>query len=215
MEDTMKALLSTAGALALIATSAAANPPTGTPAAFNNTQGPNGSAKTVTLFAEVFDYVAVWGEEDSAVLNVADVTTDSNTSGNNNDTNDARTDKALFTVTSNVTHDITLEWETWGDVNLSNPTNDFDQANYYNSAAECSIGGTIKLDPNPAPEFYNDAISGGGTGTMTHEDAAPTWAHEYGIGTEASPVHTNCPGDIAAPGTYSLDVDITVSKAGA
>jgi hypothetical protein len=212
MEDTMKARLSTAGALALIATSAAANPPTGTPAAFNN--APSGSPKTVTLFAEVFDYVAVWGEQDSAVLNVADVTTDSGTSGNNNDNNAAKADKALFTVTSNVTHDITLEWETWEDAGMTSPTS-FEQANYHNSDANCSIGGTIKLDPNPAPTAHNDAISGGGTGTMTHANAAPTWAHEYGIGTEASPMHNTCPGDIAAPGTYSLDVNITVSKAGA
>ena len=210
----MKALLSTAGALALIATSAAANPPTGTPAAFNNTQGTNGSAKTVTLFAEVFDYVAVWGEQNSDVLNVADVTTDSNTSGNNNDTNDAKTDKALFTVTSNVTHDITLEWETWEDAGMTSPTTGFEQANYYNDDAGCSIGGTIKLDPDPASTSHNDALSGGGTGEYTHSDADPTWAHEYGIGTEAAPIHNTCSGDIAAPGTYSLDVNITVSKAG-
>lgn len=208
----MKALLSTAGALALIATSAAANPPTGTPAAFNNTQGANGSPKTVTLKAKVFDYVAVWGEQDSATLDIADVTAGSDANGNNNDTNDNKTDKALFTVTSNVTHDITLEWDTWDDAGLTNPTSDFDQANYYNDDAECSIGGSIKLDPNPSPNSYDDAISGGGTGTMTHEDAEPTWAHEYGIGTEAAPVHTDCDGDIAAPGDYSLDVEITVSK---
>jgi hypothetical protein len=198
MEDRMKALFATAGGLALLASSALANPVTE-------------ASDSVTLNAVVQDYIAIVNTSDST-LTIDDVTEGSNV--NNNDTNANKEDKALFTVIANVDYDIVLDWETWDDVaGYTNPTPGWSQANYYNSVADCSIGGGIKLDPNPNPGSPNDAISGGGSGTMTYDQGEPTFGHEYGIGTEASPNHTTCGGDIAAPGTYSLDVDITVSKA--
>lgn len=193
----MKALFATAGGLALLASGALADNP---------------ATATVTLDAVVQDYIAITDTSDST-LTVADVTAGSGVNGNNNDTNENKEDKALFTVIANVEYDIVLDWETWDDAGYTNPTPDWGlQANYYNSYADCSIGGAIKLDPNPNPDSRNDALPGGGTGTMTYDQGVPTFGHEYGIGTEASPNITTCDGDIATPGTYSLDVDITVSK---
>lgn len=196
----MKALIATAGGLALLASGALANPVTE-------------DSDSVTLNAVVQDYIAIENTSDST-LTIADVTQGSGADGNNNDTNANKSDKALFTVIANVDYDIVLDWETWDDVvGYTNPTPGWSQANYYNGVADCSIGGGIKLDPDPNPGSQNDAISGGGSGEMTYDQGVPTSGHEYGIGTEASPNHTTCDGDIAAPGTYSLDVDITVSKA--
>ncbi|MFP4569698.1 hypothetical protein [Rhodosalinus sp.] len=196
----MKALFATAGGLALLASGALANPVTE-------------ASDTVTLNAVVQDYIAITNTSDST-LTVADVTAGSGVNGNNNDTNENKEDKALFTVIANVEYDIVLDWETWDDAGYTNPTSGYSQANYYNDGAKCSIGGGIKLDPDPEGGAHdNDALPGGGTGTMTYDQGVPTFGHEYGIGTEASPNITTCDGDIAAPGTYSLEVAITVSKA--
>ena len=195
----MKALLSTAGALALIATSAAANPPPGNAAAFNNTQGTNGSAKTVTLKAKVFDYVAVWGTNDaSATLDVAGVTGAGGVNDNDGSAN------AAFNVTTNVAHDITLSWDTWDHGGGT-------QANYRHTDDSCSIGGTVNLDTEPGATG-GIVTADNSNESLLHEGADPTWMKAYGIAAEVRPNVTDCPGDIAKPGEYQLGVDITVSK---
>jgi hypothetical protein len=206
MEDTMKALLSTAGALALIATTAAANPPGDRPVPndnsvnFNNAPSGGSNNPTVVLKAKVFEYIAVWGTNDaSATLDVAGVT---GTGGVNDNDGSAN---AAFNVTTNVAHDITLSWDTWDHGGGT-------QADYRHTDDSCSIGGTVNLDTNPGTTGGIETAESG-NGSLLHEGANPTWMKAYGIAAEVRPNVTDCTGDIAKPGEYQLGVDITVSKA--
>lgn len=199
----MKALLSTAGALALIATSAAANPP-GNPPLNDNGNGPgnfNNTPASVTLKAQVFEYIAVWGESDDDETQVLQVDGVTGIDGENNNASE----KPTFNVTSNVTHDIDLVWDTWdheGDT----------QADYSHDTEDCSIGGTVNLDTETDNTSAGIFPASAGNASLSHTGADPTWVKEYGIAAEVTPNITDCPGDIAAPGDYSLDVEITVSK---
>jgi len=197
----MKALLSTAGALALIATSAAA-------------QDVNSDVDvSVTLTAEVFEYIAVGAasqDPKSYALAVSggDVTAD-NGSTDNIDEHD---NNATFTVTSNVNHDINLTWNTWSPDGAMHAKYD-----YTGNDGACSIGGTVHLDTDL--ENTGGILSPTTEGELarpydgTNGVGVPTWATSYGVATEVDPNVTDCPGDIAKPGQYQLGVDITVSKA--
>ncbi|WP_273524825.1 hypothetical protein [Rhodosalinus sediminis] len=213
----MKALLSTAGALALIATSAAAQQTT--------------DNATVTLNATVADYIAVTGSENSTIGNL-EVLQGSGSSANNNvNTDDTGYDKATFDVAANVQFDVALEWATWQSEGAAGDLDDtsYYQAYYYNdfddgdTTTGCAIGGTIHLDEAVGtggsieqPANGGNQSGDGGKSLWTAPDTYdPAFSKTFGVGTEASPDVNNCPGDIAAPGTYSLDVNITVSKAGA
>lgn len=198
----MKALLSTAGALALIATGAAANP--------------SPQAGTVTLNAVVAPYIEIISQG-SSNLTIAEVRSDSSASGNNNQSDSS---KAEFEVAANVAYDVTLDWATFNSEDSANADPDYLQAYYANADASCAIGGAITFDvdndgSNVAQQSSGDEeLSSGRAEWKVVEGDPATWAQTYAVGTQASPSFTNCPGDIAAPGTYSLDVNITVSKAG-
>jgi hypothetical protein len=200
MEDTMKALLSTAGALALIATSAAANP-----------QDQN----KVTLNVDVAPYIEILSAG-SSNLTVSDVRADSSASGNNNQ-NDSS--KAEFQVAANVKYDVTLDWATFN--SEAGYDEDFLQAYYEHTDGSCAIGGAITFDvDNDGQDVAQQSsgtneLSNGRAEWKAVKKANATMAQTYAVGTQASPSFNNCEFGIAEPGTYSLDVNITVSKAGA
>ncbi|WP_371036823.1 MULTISPECIES: hypothetical protein [unclassified Rhodosalinus] len=191
----MKKLAATASALALLGTGAYAQ-----------------STDTVTLNATVGDYIAITDSQGSTIgdLNIA---TGSGDGANNNvNNNGAGDEKATFTVTANVDYDIALAWETWIDAGVGDPTPGYAQANYYNSVAGCSIGGAVHFDETPGQDGTGVSYPSGGANPWTVGTAyAPGMDVVYGIGTSASPDITDCTNDVAAPGTYSLDVAITVS----
>lgn len=170
---------------------------------------------TVTLNATVGDYIAITSTSDSTIGDL-DISEGSGVGANNNATNSSLGEKALFEVTANVDYSITLDWETWQDAGITLPpppvNQTYEQANYRNASETCSIGGAVSFDPDPAPSSQNDAKRS--SGGVTPFDVPGTFnpgVVTYGISTEASPNITNCPGGVAAPGTYSLDVEITVS----
>jgi hypothetical protein len=192
----MKALFATTGALALLATSALAD------------------TATVTLNATVGDYLAITDTSDSTIgdLNIAE---GSGNPANSNVTNASTSEKALFEVTSNVDYTIELDWETWQEATLTIPDGvspTYQQANYLNSAEGCSIGGTVSFDPDPDPGSQNDRVIA--TGGATPLEVPGTFSpgiDTYGVNTEASPNVTNCDNGVAAQGTYSIGVAITVA----
>lgn len=203
----MKIFIATTAAVALLATGAYANP--------NEDDDP--TTGRVTLNATVGEYIAITSTSNSTIGDL-NVLANSNDAANNNVNNNAGDgkDKSLFTVAANVNFDIDLAWATWDAVDLPDGAPEgYNQAYYFNSAADegdgCAIGGTIHFDADPDTD---GAVSypGSGESPWTLEDFTLGMNRTFGIGTQASPDINNCPGDIAAPGTYSLDVDITVSK---
>ncbi len=188
----MKTFAATASALALLATGAYAQ-----------------ATDTVTLNATVGDYIAITSTSDSTIGDL-DITAGSGVPDNSNVTNAAASDKALFEVTANVDYNIELDWLTWDEITgLSNPGS-YSQAAYDNG--DCFIGGTVSFDPDPSPGVQNDRVgAAGGATPLTVPTTFNPGIATYGVNTEASPNVTTCPGDVAAPGTYSLDVEITVS----
>jgi hypothetical protein len=193
----MRVLLATAGGLALMASGAAAD------------------TETVTLTATVGDFIEITSATGSTIGDL-DITQGSTSDDNNNSGQGAST-KALFEVTSNVDYNIALDWETWQEAGLTIPSGvpaSFEQANYANSDAGCSIGGIVSLDTDPSTAT-NAVVRrpSGGVTPLTPADVFTPGVSEYGVNTEAAPTVTNCPGDVAAPGDYSIDVEITVSKA--
>jgi hypothetical protein len=198
----MRLLATAATGLALFATSAFAQ------SAEGNDQA------TVTLNATVGDYLAITDHQNSTIGEL-DIAEGSGVAANNNSTNSAVNEKATFEVTANVAYNIELDWQTWQEANLAIPdgvSQTYQQANYYNGDVGCSIGGTVSFDPDPDPGAQNDTVpaSGGATPLSVPGSFDPGIA-VYGVNTEASPNVTNCIGDVAAPGTYSLDVEITLS----
>lgn len=202
----MKTLIATATGLALLAGGAFANP--------NEDDDPK--TGRVTLNAVVADYIAITGTEDSTMvgLNVLAGTADG---ANNNVNLDSGEEKATFTVAANVEFDVQLAWATWQSENVALPdgaSQTYQQAYYYNGGegADCAIGGTIHFDEDVATDGAVAYPSGGASpwDVATYD---PVMSRTFGIGTQAEANLTNCAGDIAAPGTYSLDVDITLSKA--
>jgi hypothetical protein len=191
----MKALFATTGALALLATSALAD------------------TATVTLNATVGDYLSITDTSDSTIgdLNIAE----GSGNGDNNNSSGPASSKALFEVTSNVDYTIALDWETWQEAGLTIPTgvpSTFEQANYYNAAEDCSIGGIVSLDTDPATTT-NAVVRRptGGATPLQPTDVFTPGISEYGVNTEASPNVTNCDNGVAAQGTYSIGVEITVA----
>lgn len=166
---------------------------------------------TVTLTATVGSYIEITQANDSS-LTVADAFGGSAVSGNNN-RNAEFADKSNFLVSANVDFDIVLDWETW----QSPATGSYNQAAY--RGVDCMIGGTITFDTNPAPNSNNTATPPGGTAPwdVTTSSAFPASAftagedREFAIGIEASPEINTCPGGIAGPDDYTLEVDILVS----
>jgi hypothetical protein len=202
----MKTFIATTGALALMATSAMAAP--GGPAGNQN--------KTVTLNATVGDFLTITQKQGSTIgdLNVLEGSGDG---ANNNANNVADGDeKATFTVASNVDYNINLDWATWGGDNPDAPDDsNYTQAYYAHTDGSCAIGGTIHFDEDPTTDGANPPAkpsNGQPDWTVNQDPYSPTDEAVYGIGTEASPDINDCPGDIAKSGTYSLAVDITVSK---
>jgi hypothetical protein len=189
----MKALFATTGALALLATSALAD------------------TATVTLNATVGDYLSITDTSDSTIgdLNIAE---GSGNGANNNVNNNAPGDeKATMTVTANVDFDIELDWETWIEAGLGDPTPGYPQANFYNAAANCSIGGSIHFDETPGQDGTGVSYPPSGQDEWVVGSFTPGFDKVFGIGTGASPDLTTCDNDVAAQGTYSLEVAITVS----
>ncbi|WP_371059974.1 hypothetical protein [Rhodosalinus sp. 5P4] len=204
----MKKLAATASALALLGTGAYA-------------QSVEDTAQ-VTLTASVGEYIAITQALDSAIT-VVDPAGDSGVPGNNN-RNGSFTDKSLIEVTANVDFDLTLEWATWDNEGPGQPSDwpsatTFSQAYYVNGAEGCAIGGTITFDVDPATNSNNTSTPPSGASPWTVNDTfaasyfTPGANKQYGIGIEASPNLTDCTGGVAAPGDYSLDVDITVAAA--
>lgn len=200
----MKTLIATAGGLALLASGALANP---------NTDGDEKTAR-VTLNAVVGEYIAITNYQGSTMTDL-NVLTDSSDGANNNVNLATGEEKATFTVAANVDYDIELDWATWDDEGPGQPSSwpsatTYSQAYYVNSAEGCAIGGTIHFDEAPAVSGAA-ATPPSGAAPWTVGSYTPTFGRTFGIGTQASPNLNDCPGDIAAPGTYSLDVDITLS----
>jgi hypothetical protein len=169
---------------------------------------------TVTLNATVGDYIAITDRGDSTIGDL-DISEGSTSEANNNSGQAAGT-KAFFEVTSNVNYKISLDWQTWQDAGLAIPAGvptSFEQANYYNSDADCSIGGIVSLDTDP--NVTQNAVvrrPNSGKPPLEPADVFDPGIDTYGVNTEASPNVTNCDGGVAAPGTYSIDVEIMVSK---
>lgn len=191
----MKTFAATASALALLATGAYAQ-----------------ATDTVTLNATVGDYIAITDSQGSTIGDLNIVAGSGDGANNNVNNNGAGDEKATFAVTANVDYDIALDWETWPEAGIGDPTPGYPQANYYNSVADCSIGGSIHFDETPGQDGTGVSYPPSGANPWTVGTAyAPGLDVVYGIGTGASPDITNCTNDVAAPGTYSLDVEITVS----
>lgn len=190
----MKALYASAAGLALLATAASAD------------------TATVTLNATVGDFLQITSASGSTIGNL-DISQGSGVPANNNSSQGAGT-KALFEVTSNVNYTIALDWMTWTESGLGDVTPGFEQANYYNAAEDCSIGGIVSLDTDPGTTT-NAVVRRPNKGQtpLLPADVFTPGVDTYGVNTEASPIITNCDGDVAAPGTYSIDVEITVSPA--
>lgn len=172
---------------------------------------------TVTLNATVAPYLAIVDSQDSTIGDL-DITAGASVGANNNANNNAGGDeKATFTVVANVAYDVELAWATWQSSNLTLPDGvptSYQQANYYNAHedAQCSIGGTVHFDLDPDTDGSDVSYPPSGASPWTVGTAFdPTIGKTYGIGTQAEANLTNCPGGVAAPGTYSLDVDITLS----
>jgi hypothetical protein len=201
-ELTMKTVFAAATGLALVATAAFANP----------TTGPRTGA--VQLRATVADFIGIVSTTNSTIGDLDLVNGTSSIGANNNENNNSGGDqKATVTVLANTRYDIELAWETWDDVaTLTNPTPGYPQANYYNSVARCSIGGSIHFDDN-VNQDGNASISNPPSGATpwTLTDFSPG-RRTYGIGSNLDPIHTNCDDGIAAPGTYALNVAITLTK---
>jgi hypothetical protein len=173
---------------------------------------------TVTLNATVAEYIAIMNATGSTIGDL-DITQGSGVPVNNNSGATGLSTKASFEVASNVPYNITLDWQTWQEAGLAIPAGvpaTFEQANFVNGGSTaCSIGGIVSFDPTPTSPVTNDIVrpSGGATPLLVPTDFAPGLGDVYGINTEASPIVNNCPGGVAAPGTYSLDVEITVAAA--
>jgi hypothetical protein len=201
-ELTMKTVFAAATGLALVATGALANP----------TTGPKSGA--VQLRATVNEFIGIVSTTDSTIGDLDLVNGTSGSGANNNDNhNAAGQEKATVEVMANTRYDIELEWETWEDVaTLTNPTPGYPQANYRNSDAGCSIGGSIHFDDN-LNQDGNASISRPPSGATpwTLTDFSPG-RRTYGIGSNLDPQYTDCDGGVAASGTYALNVAITLSK---
>jgi hypothetical protein len=200
----MKTLITTTGALALMATSAIAAPA-------------GNQSKTVTLNATVGDFLTITQKQGSTIGDLNVLAGSGNGANNNSNEGSSGDDKATFTVASNVDYNIELDWATWGDGTTEAEMGDFPsgytQAYYAHTDGSCAMGGTIHFDENVGSDNPVDYPTDGQPNWTVNSAAySPTFGTEYGIGTEASPDLNNCPGDIAKSGTYSLAVDITVSK---
>jgi hypothetical protein len=202
-ELTMKTVFAAATGLALVATGALANP---------NQANPRSGA--VELRATVNEFIGIVSTSNSTIRDLDLVDGTSGTGANNNDNNNAAGhEKATVEVLANTRYDIQLAWETWDDVDtLDNPTQNYPQANYYNSVAGCSIGGSIHFDDDVRTDG-NASISRPPSGATPWDltDFSPG-RRTYGIGSNLDPQYTDCDGGIAAPGTYALNVAITLSK---
>jgi hypothetical protein len=199
-ELTMKTVFAAATGLALVATGALANP----------TTGPKSGA--VQLRATVNEFIGIVSTTDSTIgdLNLVDGTSGAS---ENNNVHEGAAGKATVEILSNVFYDIELDWETWNDAGIGDdPTPGYAQANYHNSAAGCSIGGSIHFDQD---------LNGGGVIYPSGSDTLSSWRltnfnpgrRTYGIGSQLDPNHTTCgEGEIAAAGEYLLEVDITLTK---
>jgi hypothetical protein len=202
-ELTMKTVFAAATGLALVATGAFADPRTGP------------RSDTVQLRATVAEFIGIISTTDSTIgpLDLVDGTSGS---GDNNNVHEDAAGKATVEILSNVQYDIELDWNTWLDEDIGDPTPGYAQANYYNSAKGCSIGGSIHFDQD---------LNGGGVIYPSGSDTLSSWRltnfnpgrRTYGIGSQLDPNHTTCgegedEGEIAAAGEYLLEVDITLTK---
>jgi hypothetical protein len=199
-ELTMKTVFAAATGLALVATGALANP----------TTGPR--TGEVFLRATVNEFIGIVSTRNSTIgdLDLMDGT--SGSGANNNVNLSVGEEKAEFVVMANTRYDINLDWDTWSENGLTNPTTTYDQAYYYNADvdATCAIGGSIHFDEAPNTDGAVSQPSGGAS-DWTLTDFRPG-RRTYGIGSNLDPQHTDCDGGVAAEGTYELRVAITLSK---
>ncbi|PWJ21410.1 hypothetical protein [Jannaschia seohaensis] len=203
----MKFLTSAATGFVLLATGATAQSLTDT--------------ETVTLNATVGEYLAITDHTDS-IIGDLDISAGSEVAANNN-VSATENGKATFEVTANVAYNIALNWKTWGATDTpalpAGAPAGVVQAYYYNAATDvqCAFGGTVSFDPDPFTASADDVQRGvNGApfsptpgGSLT---AFPRGIATYGLNTEAAPNITDCDDGVAAPGIYSLDVEVTVSK---
>lgn len=164
---------------------------------------------TVTVSATIASYLEVDVIDPSITYDDVNAVSGLNSVGANIPT-------ARFDVIANVDYDLTATFPTWQpvvgqDLEQTTPPT-YEQAAFENTNGDL-IGGSIYIDTTPLNGPNNTGTTyqnGAGDLVLSNQ---PAGVNDYGVGGQIVPRYSST-GAIPTPGTYSLDVVITVAAAG-